>query len=84
MSFCRSRIDIDFPNVMMQVLFPTSIDCDCMAVRSMYLRYDHLSDLCENFYMPEMPSLFTTGKYIAEKFCEFFIVKMFFFLRQIY
>ncbi|KAJ8935184.1 hypothetical protein NQ314_012940, partial [Rhamnusium bicolor] len=51
----KSRLDVAFPNVQMQVLFPTSIDCDGMAIRTMYLKYDHLSDLSPAFQMPHIP-----------------------------
>ncbi|XP_023310803.1 protein CASC1-like [Anoplophora glabripennis] len=57
----KSRIEIAFPNVNMEVLFPSSIDCDSMAVRSVYLKYDHLSDLCASFYIPNTPSMISSA-----------------------
>lgn len=51
----KPRLDVTFPDVNMQVLFPTSITCDKMAIRAMYLAYDHLSDQCEMCISPTIP-----------------------------
>ncbi|KAL1500843.1 hypothetical protein ABEB36_006270 [Hypothenemus hampei] len=51
----KPRVDIAFDLMDMTVLFPAVIDCENAAIRGMYLKYDHLSDLSESFYMPEVP-----------------------------
>nr|CAI5836688.1 unnamed protein product [Callosobruchus analis] len=55
----KARLDIDFDNVNLQALFPLSIECEGMALRAMYLKYDHLSDLCPSFDTPEVPEEIT-------------------------
>lgn len=51
----KPRLDVIFPNMNMQVLFPTSLQCNNMAIRAMYLKYDHLSDQCETFRSATVP-----------------------------
>lgn len=51
----KPRLDVNFPDVNMQVLFPTTIQGDGMALRAMYLTYDHLSDQSETFICPTIP-----------------------------
>ncbi|XP_050302897.1 dynein axonemal intermediate chain 7-like [Anthonomus grandis grandis] len=51
----KPRIDVTFKLMDVSVLFPFTIDCENAALRAMYLKYDHLSDLNENFYMPPVP-----------------------------
>ncbi|CAH2005740.1 unnamed protein product [Acanthoscelides obtectus] len=54
----KARLDINFENVNLQSLFPLLIECDGMAIRAMYLKYDHLSDLCSSFDTPAVPEEF--------------------------
>ncbi|XP_066153892.1 dynein axonemal intermediate chain 7-like isoform X3 [Euwallacea fornicatus] len=51
----KPRIDISFNLMDFSVLFPLTVDCENAAIRAMYLKYDHLSDLSDTYYMPEVP-----------------------------
>ncbi|XP_076256077.1 dynein axonemal intermediate chain 7 [Rhynchophorus ferrugineus] len=51
----KPRIDVSFEIMDVSILFPIIIDCENSAIRAMYLKYDHLSDLSETYYMPEVP-----------------------------
>nr|CAH7717915.1 unnamed protein product [Callosobruchus chinensis] len=55
----KARLDINFENVNLQALFPLSIECEGMALRAMYVKYDHLSDLCSSFGTPDVPEEIT-------------------------
>lgn len=47
----------------MNVVFPLSMECERMAIRAMYLTYDHLSDLSRTYDKPEdVPEHFQSGK----------------------
>lgn len=62
-NFCRPRVDINFQLMNVSVLFPLIIDCDCAAIRAMYLKYDHLSDLSPTYNMPAVPPDYYMGRY---------------------
>ncbi|KAJ8978342.1 hypothetical protein NQ317_002651 [Molorchus minor] len=51
----KPRIEIAFQKVDLSVFFPLVLDCENMAIRVMYLKYDHLSDLSDTFYIPSVP-----------------------------
>ncbi|XP_074031121.1 dynein axonemal intermediate chain 7 isoform X1 [Leptinotarsa decemlineata] len=51
----KPRVDVSFPEIGMQVLLPITVDCENMALRAMYLKYDHLSDSCQTYHMTEAP-----------------------------
>lgn len=36
----------------MELLFPPTMQGENMAVRVMYLKYDHLSELCGSYHLP--------------------------------
>lgn len=37
----------------MNVSFPETLKCDAMAIRGMYVKYDHLSDLSRSYDKPK-------------------------------
>lgn len=45
----------------MNVLFPITLTAESMAIRGMYLDYDHVSDLAKSYNMPPLPELFCQG-----------------------
>lgn len=51
----KPRLDVNFSDMNMHVMFPASIHCENMAIRAMYLKYDHLSDQCNSFVGPVVP-----------------------------
>lgn len=46
----------------MEVQYPPSIDGEKMAVRALYVKYDHLSDLSETYDKPPIPEHYDMGK----------------------
>lgn len=36
----------------LNVLFPSDLETKCMAIRTTYVRYDHLSDTCATYERP--------------------------------
>lgn len=42
--------------------FPASMDGEKMAIRALYVKYDHLSDLCDTYEKPQIPERYDTGK----------------------
>ncbi|XP_015837771.1 dynein axonemal intermediate chain 7 isoform X2 [Tribolium castaneum] len=63
----KPRIEVNFPEMKMEVQFPVSIDGDKMAVRTLYVKYDHLSDLCDTYQKPEVPERYDIDLYDAMK-----------------
>lgn len=49
----------------MNVLFPENIDGQLQAIRIMYVKYDHLSDLCATYHKPPIPEQYKLGNYIS-------------------
>lgn len=47
----------------MHVLFPETFQCETMAIRGMYVTYDHLSDLSRTYDKPGgVPQHYYDGK----------------------
>lgn len=56
----------------MNVLFPETFQCDAMAIRGMYVIYDHLSDLSRTYNKPGgVPQHYYDG---SKKFCIFSVL----------
>lgn len=45
----------------MAALLPPTVDYDCAALRGMYQKYDHLSDLSATYSTPPAPEDYTKG-----------------------
>lgn len=45
----------------MEVQFPVNLDCEKMAIRALYVKYDHLSDLSDTFDKPPIPEEYDIG-----------------------
>ncbi|XP_050512484.1 dynein axonemal intermediate chain 7 homolog isoform X2 [Diabrotica virgifera virgifera] len=55
----KPRVDVTFKELdNLQVILPLSQDLEKKALRAMYVKYDHLSDTCENFYSPPVPHFY--------------------------
>lgn len=59
--FYSPRIQLEFPELDMNVIFPETLEYYCLAIRAMYVKYDHLSDLTYSFWKPNCPELFSQG-----------------------
>ncbi|KAF2885426.1 hypothetical protein ILUMI_20706 [Ignelater luminosus] len=59
------RIQLDISDIQMYVLFPESIDGQLQAIRVMYVKYDHLSDLCATYHKPSIPEQYNLDLYQA-------------------
>ncbi|KAK2583902.1 hypothetical protein KPH14_001173 [Odynerus spinipes] len=51
----RKPIEANFPEINLTVKMPMDIDCYCMAIRGLWLDYDHYSDMATSYVMPEIP-----------------------------
>ncbi|XP_017779313.1 PREDICTED: protein CASC1-like [Nicrophorus vespilloides] len=54
----RSRLELDWPYMSAEILFPHSLLFDNLAVRGMYAKYDHLSDTAGSYDPPENPNFY--------------------------
>ncbi|KAI4454788.1 lung adenoma susceptibility 1-related [Holotrichia oblita] len=52
----KKRLDIEFEEMGLNVLFPLELDMKCLAIRATYLKYDHLSDTCVLYNRPAIPA----------------------------
>ncbi|XP_030757372.1 protein CASC1-like [Sitophilus oryzae] len=64
----KPRIDVNFELMETSILFPAAIDCENAAIRAMYLKYDHMSDLSETFHMPDVPKEYNMDLLEASKY----------------
>ncbi|XP_043670341.1 dynein axonemal intermediate chain 7 homolog [Vespula pensylvanica] len=51
----RNSIEVHFEEINLTVKIPPDIDCYCMAIRGLWLEYDHYSDIGTSYVMPEIP-----------------------------
>ncbi|KAK4878571.1 hypothetical protein RN001_011077 [Aquatica leii] len=51
----RQRTELNFSELNLHLVLPLVINCYRLAIRLMYLSYDHLSDLCATYDEPPMP-----------------------------
>lgn len=64
----RKPIEVHFEELELTVKMPSDIDCYCMAIRALWVKYDHYSDCAISYNMPELPdeyeSMHTIGKIV--------------------
>ncbi|XP_043500207.1 dynein axonemal intermediate chain 7 homolog isoform X4 [Polistes fuscatus] len=51
----RKPIEVHFKEIELTIKMPLDIDCYCMAIRGLWLDYDHYSDIGTSYVMPEIP-----------------------------
>ncbi|XP_046821692.1 dynein axonemal intermediate chain 7 homolog [Vespa crabro] len=51
----RKSIEVHFEEINLTIKIPPDIDCYCMAIRGLWLDYDHYSDIATSYVMPEIP-----------------------------
>ncbi|XP_018377094.1 PREDICTED: axonemal 84 kDa protein-like [Trachymyrmex cornetzi] len=60
----RKSIEVYFKEIELTVKMPLDIDCYCMAIRALWVKYDHYSDSSSSYTMPKLPeeyeSIYTT------------------------
>ncbi|KAK5638603.1 hypothetical protein RI129_012898 [Pyrocoelia pectoralis] len=61
--YCRPRVEVSFPLLKMNVVLPLIIDCYLLAIRAMYLKYDHLSDCTASYKEPPTPAAYSENIY---------------------
>ncbi|EFN79247.1 Axonemal 84 kDa protein [Harpegnathos saltator] len=54
-------IEVHFEEMELTVKMPTDIDCYCMAIRALWVKYDHYSDRATSYVMPELPREYESG-----------------------
>ncbi|XP_078047817.1 dynein axonemal intermediate chain 7 [Augochlora pura] len=52
----RKAIEVTFNEIKLTVKLPVDLDCHCMAIRGLWLAYDHYSVETESRRMPELPA----------------------------
>ncbi|XP_025153947.1 axonemal 84 kDa protein [Harpegnathos saltator] len=57
----RIPIEVHFEEMELTVKMPTDIDCYCMAIRALWVKYDHYSDRATSYVMPELPREYESG-----------------------
>ncbi|XP_043285673.1 dynein axonemal intermediate chain 7 homolog [Venturia canescens] len=57
----RKNIEIFFQELDLTVKMPIDVDCYCMAIRALWLQYDHYSDQGTSFKMPDLPEGYQTN-----------------------
>jgi hypothetical protein len=60
---CRFRphIEVNFKEMKLEVQFPPTVDGEKTAVRALYVKYDHLSDLSDTYQKPDVPEQYDIG-----------------------
>ncbi|XP_011313857.1 axonemal 84 kDa protein-like isoform X2 [Fopius arisanus] len=58
----RKSIEIIFKELNLTVKMPADMDCYAMAMRGLWVQYDHYSDLSPSFSIPEMPREYHTNE----------------------
>ncbi|KYQ54968.1 Axonemal 84 kDa protein [Trachymyrmex zeteki] len=51
----RKPIEVYFKEIELTVKMPLDIDCYCMAIRALWVKYDHYSDSSRSYIMPKLP-----------------------------
>ncbi|KAF2897504.1 hypothetical protein ILUMI_08660, partial [Ignelater luminosus] len=51
-------VQADIPEMEINILFPKSFTCQNKSIRIMYVKYDHLSDLCPTYHKPPSPEVY--------------------------
>ncbi|XP_011706894.1 PREDICTED: protein CASC1-like, partial [Wasmannia auropunctata] len=51
----RKHIEVHFTEIELTVKMPIDIDCYCMAIRALWVKYDHYSDSSISYIMPKLP-----------------------------
>ncbi|XP_077263011.1 dynein axonemal intermediate chain 7 homolog [Temnothorax americanus] len=51
----RKPIEVHFEEIELTVKMPIDIDCYCMAIRALWVKYDHYSDSATSYVMPKLP-----------------------------
>ncbi|KAK9754209.1 Cancer susceptibility candidate 1 N-terminus [Popillia japonica] len=54
----KKRLEINFPETRLNILFPAMLDPKGIVIRAMYLKYDHFSDNCDTYHKPDMTDEF--------------------------
>ncbi|GJQ85901.1 hypothetical protein Trydic_g21756 [Trypoxylus dichotomus] len=70
----KKRMEINFPETRLNILFPTTLKAKDIVIRAIYLKYDHLSDDCETYDKPEMVK--DIDQDLLESTCREWYVKM--------
>lgn len=60
-AFFRKNIEVTFQEINLTVKMPIDVDCYCMAIRGLWVQYDHYSDQGISFRMPELPDEYQTN-----------------------
>ncbi|KAG5327383.1 AXP83 protein, partial [Pseudoatta argentina] len=50
----RKSIEVYFKEIELTVKMPLDIDCYCMAIRALWVKYDHYSDSSSSYIMPKL------------------------------
>ncbi|XP_014489011.1 PREDICTED: protein CASC1-like isoform X2 [Dinoponera quadriceps] len=67
----RIPIEVHFEEMELTVKMPTDIDCYCMAIRALWVMYDHYSDRAISHVMPELPDKYKSNYIINfPTFCQ--------------
>ncbi|XP_048504698.1 dynein axonemal intermediate chain 7 homolog isoform X2 [Athalia rosae] len=51
----RKPVEVVFDEINLTIKMPMDVDCYCMAIRGMWVNYDHYSDQTLSFNAPELP-----------------------------
>ncbi|XP_028046208.1 axonemal 84 kDa protein [Monomorium pharaonis] len=51
----RKPIEVHFEEIELTVKMPIDIDCYCMAIRALWVKYDHYSDSATSYIIPKLP-----------------------------
>lgn len=67
MVYHRKPVEVVFEEINLSVKMPMDVDCYCMAIRGMWVNYDHYSDQTRSFDVPELMESYkgTLGSYFV-------------------
>lgn len=53
----RKCIEIEFKEIKLRIKMPSDMDCHCMAIRGLWLAYDHYSIGSNSYWMSKLPEI---------------------------
>ncbi|KAG7201519.1 hypothetical protein KM043_004271 [Ampulex compressa] len=65
----RKPIEVQFEELDLAIKMPSDVDCYCMAIRGLWLKYDHYSDEANSYVMPQLPEEYI-GDMDLLSFCQ--------------
>jgi len=78
--FGRKPIEVHFEEIELTIKMPVDVDCYCMAIRALWVKYDHYSDCATSYFMPKLPdeyeSMYAMSKIFSQNLLRDYIAEL--------